>query len=119
MTSSVNKIVDSLPFPTIICIEGQLTHKTIEELNSQLNANTASVKSNLGKGGHVHLVLSVLPTVLATLTPMLIIIPINPGPNADIPPRQTVVKIESIWLDHTNTTKLFIKYNNMDNVLKQ
>ena len=119
MTSSVDKIGNILPFLTIICIEGQPTHKTIEEINFQLNANTASIKSNLGKGGHVYLILDVLPTVLATLTPMLFIIPINPGPNADIPPRQTVVKIESIWLDHTNTTKLFIKYNNMDNVLKQ
>lgn len=63
--------------------------------------------------------LIVLHTVLATITPIPITIPVNPGPNVVIPPRQTAAQIESIRLDHTNSTKLFVKYNNTYKTLKQ
>ena len=63
--------------------------------------------------------LTVLPTVLATLTPIPFIIPVNLGPNAAIPPRQTAAQNYSIQLDHTNSTKLVVKYNTTDKALKK
>ena len=42
-TTTVDKIVDSFPFPHITKVEGQPIYETIKELNSQLNANTTLV----------------------------------------------------------------------------
>ena len=118
-TSTVDTIVDGFPFPHITKIEGQPTYETIEELNSQLNANAASVQSDLGGGALGHLALTVLPTVFATLSITPFVIPVNPGPTAVIANGLTAAQITSARLDHTNATALFIKYNNTDKALKQ
>ena len=48
MTSSTDKIVESLPYPTITSIIGQPGYDTIAEVHLKLNANAASVQSRLG-----------------------------------------------------------------------
>ena len=88
--------MDGFPFLHIIKVEGQPTYETIEELNSQLNANTASVQSNLGGGAHGHLLLTVLYTVFTTLSATLFVIPVNPGPTADIVAGLTATQINSV-----------------------
>ena len=87
--------MDGFPFPHITKVEGQPTYETIEELNSQLNANAASVQSDLGGGALGHLALTVLPTVFATLSITPFVIPINPGPTAVIIPGLTAAQITS------------------------
>ena len=108
-----------LPFPYIKKVEGYLTYETIEELNFQLSANTASIQSDLWGGAPDHLALTVLPTVFATLSDTPFVISVNPGPTADIVSYLTAAQAPSVRLDHTNTNALYIKYNNTDKALKQ
>ena len=60
MTISIDKIVDGFPHPNIA---------PIVELNLQLNANAASVQSNLGDGQLGLLALTVSPAVSTLLAP--------------------------------------------------
>jgi hypothetical protein len=50
MPTDIDKIVDGFPCPTIVPITSVPTYKTIDNLNLQLNANAASVQSNLDSG---------------------------------------------------------------------
>ena len=100
----VDKIVDGFPFPNITPIEGKPVYHTIEELNSQFNANVASVQSNLGGGGHSYLTLKAKLTSLATISATSLAIPVNPGPTPVIPTIQTAAQIKSLRLEHTNET---------------
>ena len=49
MSSTVDKIVVNFLFPTIFPIVGKRNHETIAEVNFKLNANAASIQSNLGE----------------------------------------------------------------------
>lgn len=119
MTISVDKIVNWFPFPNIISIIGQHTSETIEKLNSQLNTNASSVQSSLGGGTHVYLMLTVLPTVLATLLVTHVVVPINPGSHPCIGKGLTAAHITIVRSDHTNALKLFVRYDNTNRTLKQ
>ena len=120
MTSTtVNKIAECFTFPTFARIGGQPTHKIINKVNCYLNANTASVQSDLGGGAHGHLALAIIPAILDTLSATLVVIPLNPGLTPEIPANSTAAQIKSIRLDHTMTTELFIKYDNTDKAIKQ
>jgi hypothetical protein len=79
MTISTDKIVDGFPHPNIAPIGGIPTYESIAELNLQLNANTASVQSNLGDGQLGLLALTVSPAVFNTLSAVAFVHPVNPG----------------------------------------
>ena len=86
MTISIDKIVDGFPHPNIAPIVGIPTYESIAELNLQLNANAASVQSNLGDGQLGLLALTVSPAVFNTLSAVAFVHPVNPGTNPVIPP---------------------------------
>ena len=50
MPTTIEKIVDGFPFPTILPIVGTPSYNTIAEVNLKLNSNFASIQSNLGCG---------------------------------------------------------------------
>ena len=50
MPSSIEKIVDGFPFPTINPIIGTPDYYSIADIHLKLNSDSASVKSNLGCG---------------------------------------------------------------------
>lgn len=89
MTISIDKIVDGFPHPNIAPIVGIPTYESIAELNLQLNANAASVQSNLGDGQLGLLALTVSPAVFNTLSAVAFVHPVNPGTNPVIPPGAT------------------------------
>ena len=99
-TTTVDKIIDGFPFPMITRIDGQPTHETIDEVNCYLNANDASIQSELGGGAYGHLDLTIFPVVLDTLSVFPFVIPLNPGATADILENSTVAQIKSVRLDH-------------------
>ena len=70
-------------------IVGIATYKSITELNLQLNANAASMQSNLGDGQLGLLALTVFPAVFNTLSAVAFVHPVNPGTNPIIPPGAT------------------------------
>ena len=68
MTSSIDKIMDSFPNPTISPIVGQPGYDTIAEMHLMLNANAASVQSHSGDGALGLLFLTIPPAVYNTIS---------------------------------------------------
>jgi hypothetical protein len=84
---SSDKIVDGFPHPNIAPIVGISTYESIAQLNLQLNANAASMQSNLGNGQLGLLALTVSPAVFNMLSAVAFVHPFNPGTNpVMIPP---------------------------------
>jgi hypothetical protein len=65
--------IEGFPHPTISPILGILNYETIAEVNLQLNANAASVHSNLGDGAHGLLALTINPAVYNTLSAVALV----------------------------------------------
>ena len=63
MPSSIEKIVDGFPFPTIDPTIVTPDYENITDIHLKINSNAASVKSNLGCGTLSLLFLTVLPAI--------------------------------------------------------
>ena len=96
MSTVIDKIVDSFPFPTIPPIVGTPTYNTIADVNLKLNLNAASVQSNLGCGTLDLLQLTVSPTVYNTLLSIAFIVPVNPGSEPINPANSTGAQITEL-----------------------
>ena len=114
MPSSIEKIVDGLPFPTIDPIIGTPDYEGIADIHLKLDLNAASVQSNLGCGTLSLLFLTVLPAVYATLSTTSFVPPVNPGPEPIIPTGATGAVIADLRYCHTESTKIFTEYKNTD-----
>ena len=68
MASFTEKITERFPYPTVKPIVGLPNYETITELHLQLNANAASVQSNLENGQLGLLYLTVTPEVYRTMS---------------------------------------------------
>jgi hypothetical protein len=110
MPTTLSKIVDGFPHPTIPSIIGILTYDALKDLQLVLNANAASVQSNLGNGLLGLLALTISPEVHDTLAGEPFTIPLNPGPAATIPDALTGAQIANIRQDHDKQNALFIEY---------
>ena len=80
MPSSIKKIVDRFPFPKIDPVVGTPGYESITDIHLKLNSNAALVQSNLGCGTLEILFLTVSPAVYATLSTIVFVPPVNPGP---------------------------------------
>ena len=107
MPSSIEKIVDGFPFPTINSIIGTPDYKSIADTQLKLNSNAASVQSNLGCGTLGLSFLTVSPTVYATLSTTEFFLPVNPGPEPIIHTGSTGAAIADLLYHHTESTKIF------------
>ena len=74
MPSTIDKIVDGFPFPSIPPIVGASDYKNISEVHLQLNSNAASIHSNLGDGVLILLYLTVTPAIYNTLLATMFIL---------------------------------------------
>ena len=119
MPSSIEKIVDRLPFPTINPIIGTPDYENIVDIHLKINLNATSVQSNLGCGTLGLLFLTVLPAVYATLSTIAFVPPVNPGLQPCIPTGTTGAVIADLRYRHTESTKIFIEYKNTDKALRQ
>ena len=119
MPSSIEKIVDGFPFPTIDPIIGIPDYKSIAYIHLKLNLDAASVQSNIGCGKLGLLFLTVLPAVYATLSTTKFVPPVNPGPKPIIPTGSTCAAIADLRYHPTESTKIFTEYENTDKALRQ
>ena len=119
MPSSIEKIVDGFPFPTINPIIGTPYYESISDIQLKLNYNFASVQSNLGCGTLGLLFLTVLPAVCATLSTTTFVPTVNPVPEPIIPTGLTGAVIADLRYHHTEATKIFAEYENTDKALRQ
>jgi hypothetical protein len=115
----IDKIVDGFPHPTIPPIVGIPTYEAIAELNLHLNANAASVQSNLGNGQLGLLALTVSPAIFNTLSTVAFVPPANPGTTPTIPGGSTGAQTQAVIRQHTTDDKIFQEYLACDNALKQ
>jgi hypothetical protein len=79
MATSTDSIVEGFPHPIIPPIIGIPSYTTISTLNLKLNANAASIQSDLGNGALGLLSLTVSPDVFNTLSDIPFIAPLNPS----------------------------------------
>ena len=119
MSSIVNKIVENFPFPTIFPIVGEPNYKTIVKVHFNLNANSASVLSNLRYGHLILIYLTVSPAVYNTLSATVFIPPVNPGATAIITASATAAIIVNKRKSFANATALFKRYDSSEKALKQ
>ena len=119
MPSSIEKIVDGFPFPTIDPIIGTPDYESIADIHLKPNLNAASVQSNLGCGRLGLLFLTVLPSVYTNLSTTAFVPPVNPGPTPSIHTGATDAVISDLWYRHTESTKIFTEYENTDMALRQ
>ena len=119
MPTSIDKIVDGFPFPTIPPIVGTLTYNTIFEVNLKLNLNSASVQSDLGCGNLGLLQLTVSPAVYNTLSFTAFIMPVNPGSVPIIPANSTGAQITKLCYAFYTASALFNEYNRTNKALQQ
>ena len=119
MPSPIEKIVNGFPFPMIDPIVGTPNYESIADIHIKLNSNAASVQSNIGCGTLVILFLIVSPAIYATLSTIVFVPPVNPGPKPNIPTGATGAAITDLKYHHTEATKIFTKYENTDKALRQ
>ena len=119
MPSSIEKIVDGFPFPTIDPTIVTPDYESITDIHLKINSNAASVQSNLGCGTLGLLFLTVSPAVYATLSRTAFFPPVNPGPEPSISTRSTGAVICDLRYHHTKATNIFTKYKNTDKALRQ
>jgi len=119
MPSDIDNIVATFPYPTVPTIEGLPTFSTIKALHLKLNANAASVQSNLGDGNQGLIYLTVTDAVYATLSDVPFIEPINPGTAPIYGARASAAQISQARTDFIENRKNFNQYNNTDKALKQ
>ena len=119
MSSTVDKIVENFPFPTILPIVGEPNYETIAQVHFKLNENSASIQSNLGDGQLGLLFLTVSSAVYNTLSATAFIPPVNPGATAVITAKATAAVIASEYQSLTDANALFKKYDSSNKSLKQ
>lgn len=119
MITDIDTVVDGFPHPTIPAWMDTPTYASIAEINLKLNANAASVHSNLGDGLLGHLALTVTPEVYNTLSATPFVTPVNPGAQPVIPALATQHVIAATEREHKEALRIWRQYNNTDKALKQ
>ena len=119
MATSVKSLIKSFPHPSIPSIQGQPTYESITDVTRLLNANAASVQTDLGGGAHGHLVLTVSAAILATLSNTPFVVPHNPGPTPNIPNDANAQNTNIITRAHREDLRIWREYINVDAALKQ
>src|SRR5687767_1227862 len=92
----IDQTLENFPHPIINPIIGVPTYSTIAEINLKLNANAASIHSNLGNGALGLLALTVTTEVFNTLSNVLFVAPGNPGALPAITANATGPKLQEL-----------------------
>jgi hypothetical protein len=108
--------IKGFPHPTIPAVIGIPTYEPITEVNLQLNANAASVHSNLGDGVHGLLTLTINPAVYNTLSAIVFI---TPGAQPIVPAGATVAQINGLTCQHIEANRIWKEFLATDKALKQ
>ena len=117
--STIDKIIDSFPHPTIPKITGRPCYETLKPMHRKINANTASIFTNLGGGQHGYLGTTTKPGYYQTLTGSVFMPPFNPGAVAIIPPNATQQQARQLDLAHKEAGRVYHEYVNVTGVIKK
>ena len=114
-----DKITAGFPRPIVDPILGLPTYATIKELHVQLNANAASIFTNIGDGQHDLLRLAVSNAQYNSVSTVRFVAPANPGATVTYLPNATSARIKHADDTHDKAFILFKEYTLADKVLKQ
>lgn len=99
------------PYPTIEPIQGPPTYETLTAVHLCLNANAASVDSELGGGQHGLLGMTISDTSYTILTNETFTPPVKPTITPAIPTKATESQAIAIRLNHTEKLRVWREYN--------
>jgi hypothetical protein len=116
---SAGDTLEGFPHPTITPVIGIPTYESIAEINLKLNANAASVHSNLGDGAQGLLALTIDPAVYNTISPDPFLPPVNTGANPILPDNSTVAFIAELTRQHAASLRIWKEYLSTNKTLKQ
>jgi len=118
-SDSIDAIIDAFPHPSLTAIEGVPTFASIRHMQVELNANAASIQTNLGDGQLGLLFLTVTQAVYDTLTDTPFDVPENPGPVPRVPNAANSRQAADIRATHAENKREFNQYVATDKALKQ
>ena len=119
MATATATIIGTFPHPNIPNIIGIPTFAEISRINVLLNANAASVHSNLGDGRNGLLALTVTQQVYMSITGVPFIYPMNPGPIPTIPDVAAASTISTINSTHKEAQRIWNEICDTEKALKQ
>ena len=122
MTSltSVDKITDSFPHPTVTSIVGEPSYETLNALLRMIKANAASVNTELGGGNLGHLALTVSTITYSQLAPTTpFVVPFNPGPVYIAAANLTGPQMIEGERAHREALRIWNLYKNTDKAIKR
>ena len=117
-SDTIDAIVDAFPHPSLTPIDGLPTFASIRNMQVELNANAASVHSNLGNGQLGLLYLTIDRTTYETLSDVVFVEPPNPGPVPEIPANATARQATDFRANHAENLRIFNQYIKTDKALK-
>ena len=113
MLLNVHQLLAVFPHPVLNKIVGEPTLDSITLQQSEHNGNLASVKSNMGDGLTVLMVISMKPATFATIHPDHFTIPTNPGPGPDpdaIAAASSATNIADIYKAYALQSKIYSEF---------
>ena len=119
MPTDIDSIIGQFPHPTIPTISDAPTYENISVTNIMLNANAASIHSNLGDGKQGHLSLTISASQYAKVSTVTFVPPTNPGVTAVISDNATAAQIRSITAAHKADTHAWQQYTAVEKALSQ
>jgi hypothetical protein len=117
--ATVKALIESFPHPVIPPIKGLPTYESITDITRLLNANAASMHSELGRGALGHLALTISPAVYATLLATPFVAPPNPGPTPVLLNNGTAAQISATIRDHKESLRIWHEYNTENSALTE
>ena len=113
MPLNADQLVTVFLHPVLTNIVGEPNLASIMLQQSEHNGNLASIKSNLGDGLTVLMVISMKPEIFATIHPDDFAIPTNPGPSPDpaaIAAASTATKIADLYKAYALESDIYSEF---------
>ena len=117
--SDLDPIINGFPHTSLPPILGVPTYATIAAMHLKLNANSASIQSNLGDGQLGLLALTIPTEKYNTLSQIPFLTPTNPGVNPTFADGATQFQIAATQTKHKEDIRVWREYNATDKALKQ
>ena len=118
MASSIEKLIDGMPTPTLTKIIGIPNYESVKQINDELTANAYGIQTNLGCGTVGYARLTLLPATYATISNAPWIPPPNPGIQAVIPANSTAIQIATFNCSFDTASSLYATYRMVGDALK-
>jgi len=119
MSSAVDKLIGSMPYPILTRIEGVPSYEDIKILNDELTGNAVTITTNLGDGLVGYARLTLTAAVYANISLHAWVPPVNPGIQALIPAGSTSPQITALNRSFDKNFAIYADFIAVGNALKK